>query len=97
MSYCIRYGPDVPARMRKRGLPFGMIGAVIVVAVCALAIGFALPEQAQQLQEAFFPWTMPAAREAFSEFTAQLRQGEAFQDAMTDFCLEIFRGAENGQ
>ena len=72
---------------------FGLIGVFVVGMVCALSLGFALPEQAQRLRELLFPWTLPEVKSAFSELTTQIRRGEPLQTAVSAFCEEILDGA----
>ena len=97
MSYRIQYGPDRPGRGQEKRSAFGVVGVVIVAAVCALALGFALPEQAGQLREVLFPWAQPEVKSAFSELTGELRSGVPLSDALAGFCREILDEASTAQ
>ena len=42
MGYTIRYGSDVPERLAGKHSRFGLIGAVVVILVCAISFGFSV-------------------------------------------------------
>ena len=89
MSYSIHYDSDNPNfRAQKKPL-FGFVGAILVIMVCAAAIGWAIPQQAKQFREVLLPWTRTEVKAAFSELRDNLLQGEPLSDAVTAFCLEI--------
>ncbi len=89
MSYSIHYDSDNPNfRSQKKPL-FGLIGAILVIMVCAAAIGWAIPQQAMQFRQVLLPWTRTEVKAAFAELREDLRQGEPLSDAVTAFCLEI--------
>ena len=89
MSYSIRYGPEVPESVPVRATAFGWVGILAVLLVCAAALGFALPEQMYKLRQALLPWEQPAVQAAIVEFHQDLKEGEAFPDAMRDFCRQL--------
>lgn len=97
MSYSIHYGPAGTADHLKKKSRLGMVGAAVVILVCAAAFGCALPSQVQQLRQVLFPWAEPAVQEAFEEFREDVRQGESFKEAAAAFCLEILDEAEQAQ
>ncbi len=89
MSYSIHYDSDNPNFIPQKKPLFGFVGAILVIMVCAVAIGWAIPQQVDQFREALFPWTREETKAAFSELRDDLRQGEPLPDAVTAFCLEI--------
>jgi len=94
MGYSIHYGPDKPRSAQKTNSYLGFVGAVLVIMVCAAAIGWAIPQQAGQFARALFPWTRSEVRAAFAELREDVREGQPFSDAVTTFCLEIIHNAE---
>lgn len=94
MSYSIHYGPDRPKSAPKKRSYFGLVGAVLVIMVCAAAIGWSLPQQAEQFTQALFPWTRSEVQTAFTELREDVREGQPLSDAVKTFCLEIIHGAE---
>ncbi len=97
MSYSIHYGPDRPRSAPKKRSHFGLVGAVLVIMVCAVAVGWALPGQAEQFKQALLPWTRSEVRTAFADLREDVREGQSLQDALTAFCLEIIHDAERVQ
>lgn len=89
MSYSIRYDSDNPNFKQQKKPIFGLIGAILVIMVCATAIGWAIPQQVKQFKETLMPWKRAEVQAAFSELQDELRQGQPFEDAVTAFCLEI--------
>jgi len=89
MSYSIHYDSDNPSYKQRKKPVFGIIGAILVIMVCAAAIGWAIPQQVMQFKEALVPWTRAEVKEAFSELQDDLQQGQPLADAVTAFCLEI--------
>ncbi len=94
MSYSIRYGPDRPRSAPKKRSYFGLVGVVLVIMVCAVAIGWSIPQQAEQFKQALLPWTRSEVRAAFADLQENVREGQPLQDALTAFCLEIIHDTE---
>ena len=94
MSYSIHYGPEKPKfGQRKKGYA-GLIGAVLIIMVCAAVIGFAIPQQTKQFVQALFPWTRSEVVSALKEFREDIREGLPVSDAITTFCREIIYEAK---
>lgn len=93
MGYSIHYGPDRPQFAKRKRNYAGFIGAVVILMVCAMAAGWALPQQAERFKQALFPWTRDQVQSAFAEFQENVRDGEPLSDAVTDFCREIIDNA----
>lgn len=89
MSYSIHYDSDNPSYKPQKNPVFGIIGAVLVIMVCAAAIGWAIPQQVIQFKEALIPWTRAEVKAAFSELRNDLLQGQPLTDAVTAFCQEM--------
>ena len=94
MSYSISYGPDKARHEKKKRPYFGLVGAVVVIIVCALVIGWSIPQQAEKFALALFPWTRTEARTSFSQLQEDIKDGQPLTDAVTTFCLEIIHNAE---
>ncbi len=97
MSYTIRYGPVNTNSCKKKSGWFGIIGAVLILTVCLLAVSWYLPQQARQFREALLPWTRSEVLSAFSEFRRDVIEGEPFNDALTAFCRDIIHGTDRPQ
>lgn len=95
MSYTIRYGPEQPDTTKQRQSWLGVIGAIIIMGVCLLAISWYLPQQMHQLREALLPWTRNDVQMAFNELREHVSQGQPFGDAVTAFLRDIIH--ESGQ
>ena len=94
MSYSISYGLD-KARYEKKKQPyFGLIGAVVIIVVCALVIGWSIPQQAERFALALFPWTRTEVRSSILQLKENIKDGQSLADAVTTFCLEIIHNAE---
>lgn len=89
MSYSIHYDSDNPIFRPKKKPIFGLVGVILTIMVCAVAIGWAIPQQAKQFRQALFPWTREEVKAAFADLRDDLRLGEPLSDAVTAFCLEI--------
>ena len=89
MSYSIHYDSDNPNFRPQKKPVFGIIGAILVIMVCAAAIGWAIPQQVMQFKEALLPWTRAEVKAAFSNLQDDLQQGQPLADAVTAFCQEM--------
>lgn len=89
MSYSIHYDSDNPKFRSKKKHVFGLVGVILTIMVCAVALGWAIPQQAKQFRQALFPWSREEVKAAFAELRDDLRQGEPISDAVTAFCVEI--------
>ena len=94
MSYSISYGPDRPKPAPKKQSYFGLAGAVTVIVVCALVIGWWIPQQAEQFAQVLLPWTKNEVKAAFAELREDIHDGQPLSDAVTAFCLEIIHDAK---
>lgn len=93
MSYSISYGPDKTNIRTKSNGHAGLIGAVLIVLVCAIAIGWSLPEQARQFTEALFPWTRTDVSAALAILRENVMDGQPLKDAVSAFCHGIINEA----
>ena len=94
MSYSIHYGPEEPCN-RKSGFSwFSIVGVVLILTVCLLALSWYLPQQVSQFREALLPWTRAEVTRAFAELCENVKDGKSLNNAVTDFCLEIIHDAE---
>lgn len=94
MSYSIHYGPDRPCSAPSKHSNFGLIGAVLVILVCAIAVGWAIPQQAEEFAQALFPWIRSEVQTAFADLREDIREGQALSDAVKTFCQEIIHDAQ---
>ena len=94
MGYSVYYGPDMPRFTSKKRNHGGFIGAVLIFMVCAMAIGWALPQQTERFVQALFPWTQDQVQIAFAELRQDVREGQPLSDAVTAFCREIIDDAQ---
>lgn len=94
MSYSIHYGPDVPQSVPIKRSYFGLVGALLVVVICATAVGWAMPQQAEKFAQALFPWTRSEVNAAFAELREDVREGQPISEAVTTFCREIIDDAD---
>lgn len=97
MSYSICYGPERPKPEQKKRSYFGLAGAVAIIIICSIAIGWAIPQQVNQFVQALLPWTRSEVIAAFSELRNDVKEGKSINDAVTDFCLEIINAAEQSR
>ena len=97
MSYSIYYGPDnnKPAST-KRSL-FGLIGALLIVGICATAVGWAIPQQTEKFVRMLFPWTRSEVQTAFIELREDVKEGQPLSEAVTAFCRGIIDNADETQ
>ena len=93
MSYSIHYGPDKPNGIRNTESRLGLIGAIVVVLVCVLAIGWAIPEHTEQFVQALFPWAREEVRSALDEMRLNLKAGQPVRDVISAFCQGIISEA----
>ena len=94
MGYSIHYGPDRPQFAPEKRTNRGFVGAVLILMVCAMAIGWALPQQTERFVQALFPWTQEQVQVAFAELRQDVREGQPLSDAVTAFCREIIDDAQ---
>ena len=94
MSYTIHYGPDEPTRHEHKNRWLGIVGAVVILTVCLLAISWYMPQQVRLLREAFFPWTRSDVQSAFLEFRENARHGQPIGEAFTVFCRDMIHGIQ---
>lgn len=97
MSYSICYEPDRTRPVRKKRPYFGLVGAVVIILICATAIGWTIPQQAKQFVQALLPWTRNEVIAALSELRSDVIEGKPINDAVTAFCLEIIHGSEQSR
>ena len=97
MSYAIHYGPNKPKYQKKKNGYIGFVGAVLIIMVCATAIGFAIPQQADQFVRALFPWTRSQIVSAILDLRENIIMGDPIYDAITTFCREIIYEAKEIQ
>ena len=97
MSYSISYGPDKSNAGSKRKEYAGLFGAVIIVLVCAIAIGWSLPDQMKQFTEALFPWTRTDVSDALAIMRENVMNGQPLTDAVSAFCQGIINEADQIQ
>lgn len=93
MSYRIQYAQASPKGFgHKRKSTAPLVWAAAIAGGILLAC-LAMPQEAQRLRQALFPWTLPQVWDAFGEMTQGLRAGESLGSAVTAFCREILREA----
>lgn len=97
MSYSISYGSDTPKLYQKKKGYMGLIGAILIIMICAAAIGWAIPQQAKAFAQALFPWTREEVRFALTELRRDILDGQPLSDAVTTFCREIIYEANWAQ
>ena len=93
MGYRIEYGS--PKRHSDKNVRSGRViwltGAFLLIFTC-LTMQF-WPQGRELLEETLLPGDPTVTKQAFSELTQQLRQGEAVGDAVAAFCREVIDGA----
>lgn len=90
MSYMIHYGPsgNIEAAWQKKLMKHrAKTMTAIIAAVCCILL--VLTVDIQQLKELLIPGDPAVTKEAFVQFTEDVRQGESVTDAITAFCREI--------
>ena len=97
MSYSIHYGPDKPDTGSKRKGYAGLIGAILIVLICAFAIGWAIPEQTKEFVQALFPWTRTEVSIALAQLRENIKTGQPLADAVSAFCQGILNEANQIQ
>ena len=94
MSYVIHYANEESSIRKTNNRWFGIVGAVLVIAVCLLAVSWYLPQQVRQFREALFPWTKSDVQAVFAQLRDNVRQGQTLGDAVTVFCKDIIHMSE---
>jgi hypothetical protein len=94
MSYTIHYGPEIQKLSPKKNGYAGFVGAVIILMVCSVAIGWAIPRQAEQFVQALFPWTRMEVRATLADLREEVKDGMPMADAISAFCHEIIYEAK---
>ena len=95
MSYKISYG-NAPDRtktiLNSRGRLLVVAGIVITLSVSARIL---YPEETKLLTEVLLPLTSDSSQEALEVFAQNIKAGESFGDAVTEFCQEIINETDS--
>ena len=89
MSYTIHYGPETPKPATHKKFFLGFVGAIIIIMICSIAIGWAIPKQTEQFVQALFPWTRTEVKSALTDLREEIMDGQPISDAVAAFCREL--------
>lgn len=98
MAYRIDYGPAIPKKKQKifPKLRLQALTAVLLL-LFVLGVKYAWPAGTAKLRQALLPNGSSATGQAVAALTERIGNGEAIGDAVTAFCQEILKNAQDAR